>query len=163
MGVKTKMALAAASVIVVAFGVSGYAGALPRSAQNVAHTLIGAPAASKHAKPKHQTNSHAKNAHAKNAHSHGTPVGPDAKGSAAYGLCNAYKHSHKHGNSLGHSIAMRNLARAAGGAGNIAAYCATVPTPSKSGSDSEQTEPSETEAPETEAPETEAPEPSPTK
>ena len=120
MGLKTNMASASAAVLVVAFGVTGYAGALPREAQDVAHTLIGAPAADKHhAKPKHHNNSHARK-----AKHHGTPVGPDATGPAAYGLCNAYAHSHRHGKSLGHSIAMRNLARAAGGAGKISAYCA---------------------------------------
>jgi hypothetical protein len=161
MGVRIKMALSAAGVIVLAFAVSGYARALPSGAQNVAHTLIGAPAPGKHAaKPKHHPNPHA-NSHAKkNAKSHrkngrksGTPVGPDATGAAAYGLCNAYKHSHQHGNSMGHSIAMRNLARAAGGAQHIAAYCASVPRPSSAASD--EPEPSESAEPS-------APEPSET-
>jgi len=58
-----------------------------------------------------------------------TPVGPDATGPAAFGLCNAYKHASVHGKSAQHSIAFRNLARAAGGAANIAAYCATIPHP----------------------------------
>jgi hypothetical protein len=60
------------------------------------------------------------------------PVGPDASGPAAFGLCNAYAHAKKHGKSIGHSIAFRNLAAAAGGAGRIDAYCATVPHPGSS-------------------------------
>jgi len=159
MVVRIKIALSALITAVVAFGATGYAGALPHGAQDVAHTLIGAPAASHSAKSKHHPNSHA-NSHAKThadkGKSHGTPVGPNASGSAAYGLCNAYKHSHQHGKSLGHSIAMRNLARAAGGSGNITAYCATVPRPSSGASDepSEPSEPSESAEPSPEPSET---------
>jgi len=58
-----------------------------------------------------------------------TPVGPDATGPAAFGLCNAYKHAKVHGKSVGHSIAFRNLAAAAGGVDKIDAYCATIPHP----------------------------------
>jgi hypothetical protein len=145
MGTKIKMALSAAAVLILAFGVTGYAGALPRGAQDVAHKLIGAPAAGKH----HGQGKQHRNAHANKAKHHATPVGPDAKGPAAYGLCNAYKHSHKHGKSLGHSMGMRNLARAAGGAGNISGYCAKVPRPSP-----EASEPAESESPEPEPSET---------
>ena len=58
-----------------------------------------------------------------------TPVGPDATGPAAFGLCNAYKHASVHGKSAKHSIAFRNLAAAAGGVDKIEAYCATIPHP----------------------------------
>jgi hypothetical protein len=62
---------------------------------------------------------------AKHAEHGGRPVGPDATGPAAHGLCTAYSHR-GHGRSFGHSIAMRNLARAAGGADRIQAYCSSV-------------------------------------
>ncbi len=59
------------------------------------------------------------------ASSSATPVGPDATGPAAFGLCTAFT---KGGlNPL--SIAYRNLAQAAGGASGIATYCATVVHP----------------------------------
>lgn len=50
------------------------------------------------------------------------PVGPDATGPAAFGLCNAWSHS-----GLGaSSVAYRNLTAAAGGTDGIGAYCAGV-------------------------------------
>jgi hypothetical protein len=70
--------------------------------------------------------------HGKHAEHRGRGVGPDATGPAAFGLCNAWQHSHTHGNSMDHSVAMRNLTRAAGGAGRIGSYCATVPHPGAS-------------------------------
>ena len=80
----------------------------------------------------------------------GTPVGPDASGPAAFGLCNAWTHHQdkdrdknqaKDGDKdedrakdqdkdgPGNSVAFRNLAEAAGGEAKIAAYCAKVPHP----------------------------------
>lgn len=60
------------------------------------------------------------------------PVGPDATGPAAFGLCNAWANHQKQQDGIERaedSIAMRNLAAAAGGEGKIAAYCATIPHP----------------------------------
>src|SRR5579875_890302 len=59
------------------------------------------------------------NGHAANA------TGPDATGPAAYGLCTAFKA----GGLNQHSVAYRNLAKAAGGASNIDTYCASVSKP----------------------------------
>jgi hypothetical protein len=73
-----------------------------------------------------------------------TPVGPDATGPAAFGLCTAYEHAKVHGSAVKHSIAFRNLAAAAGGADQIDAYCATVVKPGG---------PSSTEAPAAAGPE----------
>ncbi|MHB8438096.1 MAG: hypothetical protein ACYDD4_02910 [Acidimicrobiales bacterium] len=56
-------------------------------------------------------------------------VGPDATGSAMYGLCTAYKANGGHANS--HSVAFANLAKAAGGAANISTFCANVTPPGK--------------------------------
>lgn len=57
-----------------------------------------------------------------------SPVGPDASGPTAFGLCNAYAH----GGLNPSSTAYASLASAAGGASNIATYCATVTTPGRS-------------------------------
>ena len=61
----------------------------------------------------------------------GTPVGPDASGPAAFGLCNAWSH-HSGRDKPESSVAFRNLAEAAGGESKIAAYCAKVPHPGSS-------------------------------
>ena len=53
------------------------------------------------------------------------PVGPDATGAAAFGLCNAYSH----GGLNSTSTAYAALAEAAGGESGIASYCETVPAP----------------------------------
>lgn len=58
-----------------------------------------------------------------------TPVGPDATGPAAFGLCTAWSHHQSSPGASKDAVAFKNLATAAGGAGNIAAYCATVPHP----------------------------------
>src|SRR4051812_47038226 len=52
----------------------------------------------------------------------GEAVGPDAKGPAAFGLCNAWTHHQANGAKPTDSVAFRNLATAAGGEGKIAAY-----------------------------------------
>lgn len=65
-----------------------------------------------------------------------TAVGPDATGPAAHGLCAAWKNLTSHGAGHGKgidSVAFTNLAKAAGGADKVAAYCATVPAPGGSG------------------------------
>lgn len=61
-----------------------------------------------------------------------SPVGPDASGSAAYGLCTAWKGVADQGKAVD-SVAFTNLAEAAGGADKVAAYCAEVEAPGKSG------------------------------
>ena len=64
------------------------------------------------------------------ASSSATPVGPDATGPAAFGLCTAFGK----GGLNSASVAYRNLAQAAGGASNIATYCATVKAPGQAAS-----------------------------
>ena len=75
-------------------------------------------------------------------------VGPDARGPASFGLCNAWSHHETKGTgatkdadetdednsdegSFKDSTAFRNLAAAAGGEARIAAYCAKVPRPGR--------------------------------
>jgi len=109
----------AATVAVVGLGgivAAAYAGALPAAAQQVAHDAIGAP--------------QAVNAHdSRSAGHHTTPVGPDASGHARFGLCTAYSQGRQHGSEAKNSVAFRNLVKAAGGAANVANYCARVPHP----------------------------------
>jgi hypothetical protein len=116
---------AAAAVAVAAIGLGGaaaaaYAGKLPASAQQFAHDTIGVMAVH---------------------HSHhdglargqaGTPVGPNATGHAASGLCTAYAHASAHGSAAQRSVAFRNLVKAAGGADNVGGYCEAISHPGAS-------------------------------
>jgi len=122
LSVRGAAAAAVAALSLGGFATAAFAGALPAPAQQFAHHTFGAPPAdggqptSKH--PGAST----------------TPVGPDAAGPAAFGLCNAWAHAKAHGSPSQQATAFRNLAKAAGGASNIAAYCATVPHPGPSSS-----------------------------
>ena len=120
-------ARAAAVAAVAALGLGGFAtaafaGALPAPAQQFAHHTFGAPAA-EGGRP---TGIHPS--------ATTTPAGPDATGPAAFGLCTAWAHAKAHGTSSRRAVAFRNLAAAAGGASNVAAYCAAVPHPGASSS-----------------------------
>lgn len=114
-----KAAAAAIAAVSLGGGAAAYAGVLPAPAQQFAHDMIGAPAAG--SKP---TGTH--------PGATATPVGPDATGPAAFGLCTAYAHAKAHGTSQQQSVAFRNLQVAAGGPANVAAYCATVAHPGNS-------------------------------
>jgi hypothetical protein len=59
-----------------------------------------------------------------------TAVGPDATGPAAFGLCNAWSHAKESKRTAEHSVAFRNLVKAAGGVDKVDGYCATVEHPS---------------------------------
>lgn len=59
-----------------------------------------------------------------------TAVGPDATGPAAFGLCNAWSHAKDSKKTAEHSVAFRNLVKAAGGVDKVDGYCATVEHPS---------------------------------
>lgn len=105
-------ARAATAAAVVAIGLGGagvaaYAGALPASLQQFAHSAIGAPA------PRQAGG--------------GTRSGQHAAGHAADGLCTAYQRARIHGSAAQRAAALRNLVRAAGGAANVTAFCAAVP------------------------------------
>lgn len=119
-------AKAAATVAVAAVTLGGaataaFAGALPPTAQKLAHDMIGAP--SPHA-------SHTADANNKsNAGHRGTPTGPSASGPAAFGLCTAYASATQNGTAAQKAIAFRNLEKAAGGAANVAGFCAAVNHP----------------------------------
>ncbi|HYZ51959.1 MAG TPA: hypothetical protein VE733_00400 [Streptosporangiaceae bacterium] len=110
---KLAAAAAAATVTLGGAAAAAYAGALPAPAQKFAHDTLGAPSALPATQPTRPA----------------TPVGPDATGHAAYGLCTAYAHLKAHGNATQKAVAFRNLATAAGGAANVTAYCAKAAHP----------------------------------
>jgi hypothetical protein len=119
-------AAAVAAVAAVSLGgvaTAAFANALPTAAQKFAHDTIGAPSphASASANAGKKTNGHS-----------GTPVGPNASGPAAFGLCTAYSHAKQHGTATQKAVAFRNLEKAAGGAANVASFCAAVKDPGKS-------------------------------
>jgi hypothetical protein len=115
-------AAAAAALGLGGFATAAFAGALPAPAQQFAHHTFGAPAAG----GGQPTGTH--------PHPATTPTGPDATGPAASGLCTAWAHAKAHGTPSQQAVAFRNLAAAAGGASNVAAYCAAVPHPGASSS-----------------------------
>jgi hypothetical protein len=94
---------------------AAYTGHLPAPVQHLAHDTIGAP----------------------DGHSHPSaspsPVGPDATGHAAFGLCTAWEHAQKDGSKSEQAVAFRNLEHAAGGAASVPAYCKSVQHPGKKG------------------------------
>ena len=100
-------------------GAAAYAGALPDAAQNAAHRMIGAPAAHPAEPAGHRQ--------AETGAPSSTPAGPDAAGGAAFGLCTAYQHAD--GDAAEGSVALENLATAAGGADKVEAYCAGITRP----------------------------------
>jgi len=115
---KLAAAVTAAAVVGGGAAAAAYAGVLPASMQKLAHDTFGAPSAHPNGQPAHPA----------------APVGPDATGRAAHGLCTAYAHLKADGSARQKAVAFRNLAAAAGGAANVTAYCAAVdhprPTPS---------------------------------
>lgn len=67
------------------------------------------------------------------ASSTGSPVGPDASGPAAVGLCTAWRAGiADHGKAMD-SVAFQNLVAAAGGEDKVGDYCDTVTPPGQSG------------------------------
>ena len=115
----TRFAAAAGAAVIAVLGggvAAAYTGSLPGALQKIAHEAIAAPGVRE-------------GSAAPTPQSTGLPVRPSITGAAAYGLCNAYQHAEKHGNASQRSVAFRNLVNAAGGADQVAAYCASVPHP----------------------------------
>jgi hypothetical protein len=119
--VGSKIAIGAMALGTVAAGgtaVAAYTGNLPAPLQQSAHSLIGAPAPAQVSAT----------VTAEATPSPSSPVGPDATGAAAFGLCQAYTH----GGLATSSVAYGSLLKAAGTSGDVAAYCATVVSPGQS-------------------------------
>ena len=114
-----RVAAAAGAAAIAVFGggiAAAYTGSLPASLQKFAHAAFAAPDVhDSMARPTPEGTGH--------------QVVPSVQDSAAYGLCNAYQHA----NASQRAVAFRNLVNAAGGAGQVAAYCASVPHPGNPG------------------------------
>ncbi len=113
---RVKVAAAVAAAVLGGGVAAAYAGVLPAALQLIAHHAIAAPAAGAAPGPPQ-------------ARRAGAPAGPDPAGPAAHGLCTAYARAAAHGPATRRAVAFRNLAAAAGGGGQVAAYCATAPRP----------------------------------
>ena len=133
---KALVAATATGLVALGGGAAAYAGALPASLQTAAHQAIGAPAADEPTdEPSDEPSPTETPSPSETSSEEPTPtdtasptvpVGPDATGPAAYGLCNAYLH----GGLAPTSVAYRNLMTAADLDG-IDAYCANVAKPGK--------------------------------
>lgn len=100
---------AAAAATIVGLGslaTAAYAGALPAGLQRLAHDIVGAPAVG--AQPAVRP----------------SPAIPSAASDQlGYGLCAAWTHAKAHGTRKQRAVAFQELAAAAGGPANVAAYC----------------------------------------
>jgi hypothetical protein len=96
----------AAAAVRLGGAAAAYAAVLPGPIQDFTHHVIGAPAAR-----------------------HASPHVPSGR-QAAYRLCSTYEHAMTHGPARAKAVASQKLARAAGGAGEIDAYCAAAGRPS---------------------------------
>ena len=117
---KVAIALSCAAVALVGVGTAAYTGA----------RNDGTSAAQVDADQAHADKAHADKAHSRRAVAAAPPttaVAPEVQAPAAYGLCTAFDRSVQRGDDMAAAEAFRHLARAAGGAGRVAAYCATLP------------------------------------
>ena len=113
-----RVAAAAGAAAIAVFGggvAAAYTGSLPASLQKFAHAAFAAP------------DGHESMAGPTPAGT-GHRIMPTVRDTAAYGLCNAYQHA----NASERAVAFSNLVNAAGGAGQVAAYCASIPHPGPS-------------------------------
>ncbi len=122
-----KLAGAMAATVLGSSIAAAYAGVLPAALQQFAHTSIAAPAANPNSNSSPRPRPRPSPDETSRA---GVPVGPDPTGPAAHGLCTAYSRAEAHGSAAQQAVAFRKLVAAAGGAGQVAAYCATVASPS---------------------------------
>lgn len=113
-------ALAAATLAAGGTAAAVYTGALPDTPQQGVHAPIGTPV---------PTLATAATPSATPSSSAEIPVAPVVSGPEAFGLCTAFTH----GGLDASSTAYASLARTANGGAGIAAYCAKVTAPGKSG------------------------------
>jgi hypothetical protein len=116
-------ATAAVTAALVAVGLGAFTGGLPRPVQRLAHAVIGAPApvteqtVSASPVPAGLPSGH---------HGTGQQPGHSQAPSSLTRLCTSYQQEHGHGGGIGRSEGFHELIKAAGGAGKISAFCATV-------------------------------------
>jgi len=104
-------AAAAATILGLGgFATAAYAGVLPAGLQRLAHDIVGAPATGTHP----ATSPSAAN---------------PAAGGQPYGLCTAWARAKAGGTRKQQAVAFRELASAAGGPGNVTAYCIAAARP----------------------------------
>ncbi|MDV3221017.1 hypothetical protein [Intrasporangium sp.] len=122
-----------ATIAGIAVGLGGAATVAYVSANTPAtpDTRATAPASATHAAAAGSDHAAGAAADAKDKKDKGTPVGPDATGSAAHGLCTAWQGVAGNGKAMD-SVAFQNLVDAAGGEDEVEAFCADVDAPGKS-------------------------------
>lgn len=124
------IALSCAAMAFVGVGTAAYTGALKDGVRAAQAPADPAPADPARAGQAHTGKAPADQAHTGLAIAAAPPttaVAPEVQAPAAYGLCTAFDRSVQRGDDLAAAEAFRHLARAAGGAGRVAAYCATLP------------------------------------
>jgi hypothetical protein len=133
LGTKLAAAAAAGAIGFGGLAAAAYAGALPEPIQDFAHQTVGAPSASSdHSDPGNQGSAHRHSEASEHANTgqSSQAVGPDATGSASYGLCTAFAEERaENGKVDTKSVAYQALVKAAGGADNIDEFCAGVAAP----------------------------------
>lgn len=122
---KVVAAAAAGGIAIAGTAAAAYTGNLPDALQDVAHQTIGAPAAKAADAAAERPEAPAATPTGRPATA--TPVGPDATGAAAYGLCTAWDK----GGLATKSVAYEALVKAAGEESKIEEFCATVEQPGK--------------------------------
>lgn len=122
---RVAIALSCAAVALAGVGAAAYTGALNDGIHAVQAHVDPARAGQVPADPAHADPAHAGRGIA--AAPPTTAVAPEVQALAAYGLCTAFDRSVQRGDDMAAAEAFRHLARAAGGAGRVAAYCATLP------------------------------------
>lgn len=122
---RVAIALSCAAVALVCVGAAAYTGPLHDGIRAVQAHTDPARAGLAHAGQAHAGQAPAGRAIA--AAPPTTAVAPEVQAPAAYGLCTAFDRSVQRGDDMTAAEAFRHLARAAGGAGRVAAYCAALP------------------------------------
>jgi hypothetical protein len=108
-------AAGAAAIAVLGGGAAAaYTGSLPAALQKFAHTAIAAPSV-----PKSQASPVPE----------GTGHRPSVSDGVTYGLCHTYQQAEEHGSASQRAVAFRRLVNAAGGASQVATYCAPIRPP----------------------------------
>jgi DNA-directed RNA polymerase specialized sigma24 family protein len=121
-------AVSASVVSLGGLGAAAYTGSLPAPVQRMMHDALGAPAPRGDLDPGGTATS-TRGGSSGEAGPSSVPssaVGPDAGSAAAGGLCRSWAQDQAKGVARERSVAYRNLAAAAGGAGHVTDYCAAA-------------------------------------
>jgi hypothetical protein len=130
-GGKAAAGMGIAALSIGGLAVAAFAGVLPAPVQRIAHEAVHAPAAPA-APPGAYRSRPGPQAHhaARKIQASPTPADPAAGAPAVRGPCAAYLWAWAHGSLMQRVIALHDVTRAAGGAGEVTAYCGrTRPLP----------------------------------